>query len=955
MEKKYINQKLKMLVAILVTILSIQGVNATDIVGYSLLTGTAGAATSGVAINYPGLGRVLSTVGVTNKSYSNSGNTCSNWSSAAINENTPYGWVTNAFSTAGYIQTAVAGQINASTLGPKDLKAQYSLNGSVWIDVPNDPSYSDDNPLITTTGSPAPFKFRLPTACDNKSTVYFRLIQNSLVSQNGQTVVTGTNNTATLKSVVVQSELFGPPTSQASGISLISITPTTITVGCTRGGGNRRILKMNTTNNFTDPYDDYNPSANLNYSGGEQVVYNGSESTVTVIVPSSLNQYWFRYYDYNAMDALTRYCTLGPYDTNPKLCALPNIHTPTYDFGLIRATLGATVASNGNTDLIDMGVYWSTSPNVDASKIGVQHLTPGFGTFTVDTEVDRGSTIYFKGYAENESGVILSAESSFSNKPVFTGTGDWEMPGLWNTNEVPGELGDPTYGSIDDSPTINGNCTLTSSNNCTNLTINSGKVLSINTATTLNVVGTLTNNAGSSGLVVKSAENEPNATLVWSTGNPAGTVQMFSKAYYDTKYHWQYFGTPVTNASVGSVFSGNSFVRKYDETNHDPLGTNVGLWDLQSSGTTMLPVDGYEVGQTSATTYNFRGTLYHGNISKAIAYTPTADWAGNHILANPYTAAINIAQINFGLAEAAAYLYNTGSLAEWTANSGSSTPGINPGTYIAVPSVLAGTYGIPSQIPSMQGFLVKTSSATTISIPYASTVGNTVAQRAPSAKSNDKVATIIDVIGDQSSDRMWIFTEPNCTRTFNNGFDGRKMFASGSNTQIFAQETDGEYQINAIDDINNSSLGFQAGNSTSFKMQFTHQNTNSHYPSIYLVDLVANKTIDVSTSGSEYTFTADVSTVPVNRFKIVTSPTKVNNAAINSQLKVISTKEVISVQNQTQKVGNIKLYKLDGTLVLNAKFEANGITTLPVNLGTGVYVAKATIDLEELTQRIIIR
>ena len=100
------------------------------------------------------------------------------------------------------------------------------------------------------------------------------------------------------------------------------------------------------------------------------------------------------------------------------------------------------------------------------------------GVFTLDIPdgVDRRSTVYYKGYVTNESGTILTSEASFNNTPIFTGTGTWETPARWNVQEVPGANGDATYGSVDDSPIIRGNCTLGTSNSVTDLTIESGKL-----------------------------------------------------------------------------------------------------------------------------------------------------------------------------------------------------------------------------------------------------------------------------------------------------------------------------------------------------------------------------------------------------------------------------------------------------------------------------------------------
>ena len=153
---------------------------ATDIVGFSLLTGTAGAATSGVAINYPGMGRVMNINGITPSGYSSNGQTCYGWNSTVSDA-----WLTNGLSTIGYVSLAVVGQMKATTSGPRDFKAQYSFNGTSWTDVPDDPAFSDDNPLLVLTLNLADFRFRLPAICENKSSVYVRWLQNGTIAVGG--------------------------------------------------------------------------------------------------------------------------------------------------------------------------------------------------------------------------------------------------------------------------------------------------------------------------------------------------------------------------------------------------------------------------------------------------------------------------------------------------------------------------------------------------------------------------------------------------------------------------------------------------------------------------------------------------------------------------------------------------------------------------------------------------
>lgn len=78
---------------------------------------------------------------------------------------------------------------------------------------------------------------------------------------------------------------------------------------------------------------------------------------------------------------------------------------------------------------------------------------------------------------------------------------------------------------------------------------------------------------------------------------------------------------------------------------------------------------------------------------------------GMYIYANPYTAAIDIANFrneDFGAeTEHTIYIYNTGSLKDWT--TANNLTGSSPGQYIATPIQHANYPGIglPRYIPSM--------------------------------------------------------------------------------------------------------------------------------------------------------------------------------------------------------------------------------------------------------------
>jgi hypothetical protein len=929
-----------------------------QIVAYDL--GASSAATAGIAVNYPDQDRIMNTTGLTSSGYSSTnGQTCYGWNVVGTDA-----WVTSSFSTEGYINITGSFQMKGNTTyGPKDFKIQYSLDGSSWIDA------SDGN-TVTLTNELKTYNFSLPSDCENQSSLYVRWVLNSTLRLDGGTLKTSSGYNASLKGVSIAGDVFVAPSTQASNISIIAVTPKTIKINCTNGNGNNRIIMINTIDSFTDPVDDYYPTANTDYSSktGEQVIYNGSESQVTVTVSSTTDEFWFRVYDYNKMDDLTRYNVIEN-SSNPKQCQLETIHSPTAtDIRLTRATLGATITTPTSGTIAERGFFWSLTSPVDEKANMVNENTNEGGLFSIaDIDVDRGTTIYYKGYVTNGSGTNMSEEASFSNVPVFSGTGNWETASLWNVNEVPGENGENTYGSVEDNPIINGSCTLTADNNVTNLMINSGNKLTISPAVTMQVDGTLTNNAGVSGLLIKASSSEANGSLIYADGSDVqASVEMYSKASWNlskpsgSRYTWQYFGIPVQSLVCSSSFTG-AYVRKWAENVDDY--DNVWVKDnddniLQlSDNSEMTACTGYELVQENPKTYTFKGTLYHDDLDQTLPFTASAYFEGQTVLSNPYLAAMNIADLSFGPnTEATVYLYNTGTYNDWFSSDGETIPGSGPGTYTVSTPETAGVDGIPAQIPSMQGFLVKATASTgSVSYSYDDLLGNAVQLRTSEAKTTEKIYTRIDLIGNTFSDRMWLFTFDNCTNGFDNGYDGRKILGYSGASQIYGIDSTDIYQIDAVSNVNGTDIGFQPGDvDTSFVLQFKHFNLDQKYSSLYLADLVTNTITDISNDSSEYSFTATKSD-PINRFKIITSATGLNDINTSSFIDVIENKGDLTVFNKASFVCTFCLYNMSGQLIVTKQLPANSQAYINENLQKGVFVYKVTSAFNNASSKVIVK
>jgi len=459
---------------------------------------------------------------------------------------------------------------------------------------------------------------------------------------------------------------------------------------------------------------------------------------------------------------------------------------------------------------------------------------------------------------------------------------------------------------------------------------------------------------------------QQNGTLIFhnKTTSVYGTVEMYSKANITAllppdKYNWQYFGIPVHSIQAEPTFYG-SYVRRWEETG-DAISTH---WIELINASVLQKFLGYEICHPVAKVIIFQGQLVNSDFNSGkLAITATARFPGQHILANPYTAAINIKNIVFGAdAESTVYLYNTGTFGAWTSALGGF--GTNAGQYISIPQALAGQPLIPLEIPSMQAMLIRPNPLSVtfdnynISINYADVVmKNHDLQLAPSVPVNstsDIIVTMIDVKSKNHSDRVWLFSDPACTRGFDNGWDGQKMSGTALAPQLFAQETDGNYQIDAVADMNDTYLYFQAGQDLEDTLVFTHRNTGKQYAAVYLVDLVENKMTDITVSGTQYAFVAESTPAPVKRFKIVTLPVEKGDPDAQSQIKIFSSQETIFVQNFSNLDGECVIYDIAGLYIKKVPF-GPGVTAVYNGLIPGAYIATATAGSEKVSKRLIVR
>ncbi|MDR1585131.1 MAG: T9SS type A sorting domain-containing protein [Prevotellaceae bacterium] len=582
---------------------------------------------------------------------------------------------------------------------------------------------------------------------------------------------------------------------------------------------------------------------------------------------------------------------------------------------------------------------------MDAPSVGI---TTDFG----------GNTRHF-----NTMGAWETEEPEEINFWTGASSSNWSESSNWYTGQIPGDGDDVIF-----SGSAVNDLVLDQDRVIGNLTNLSGKKLEIPAGRSLTVNGSINTGGQSNRILLKTSTTGANASFIFpnETYPVYATVEMYSKAYiveenekpgYQTsEVRWQYFGIPFA-ALTGNALSG-AYVRYFDET-----ATSSGKqWKSLSGNAALYPFQGYEISQPSAKTYTFAGQLENDNFTEFLARTDAADEGnkGYHLLANPYTAAIDITKINFGTGmEETVYLFNTGNRNDWLTNGGANYDNL-PGQYLAIPKNLAGYTGQAS-IPSMQGFFVKviSGSLSTFSINYAAATGkNQHALRAPSHKNSDeKIYTTVTVESENYADRMWLFTEAECSDGFDNGWDGYKMTPAGSGCSLFAMQDDGYFQVNATNDVDGTELGFTAGSDTDYTLRFEHNNLQDAYQELYLLDNETGTLTGITENNSQYSFTASNTSSVDNRFTILTHNPITGSDALSAEnnVKLHYKDKILLVYNTGEDGGSLTLHDISGRLILERRFEANSISSIPLwDLQQGVYVVKTTCESQEGSNKKIV-
>ncbi len=367
-----------------------------------------------------------------------------------------------------------------------------------WTPVPNATGYvvfvyKRDIFVSQTTVSGQSASFQAITGLMSDSTYTFK------VRANGDGFVNYADSYLSAASAPFIILAITAPVIQTSNIAFTAIVNTGMTVNYNAGDGMKRIVKMNTSNSFTNPADGTDPTANSVYAGsGEQVVYNnnGNSVSITGLTPGTI--YWYRAYEYNGSGTLTKFLTttLSSNPNSQSSNTIPDAVTnAAINITSTGAILNGTVLANnaGTTVTFEYGL--TTSYGLSANA------TPNIVTGSTVTPVSAsvaglvvGNTYHFRVKAVNGGGTSYGNDRTFltgctipaTTSPI-TGTASvcqgvngvvYSVTPIWNADTYVWTLptgATITAGAGTNSITVNyslsavsGNITVKATNDCGN-------------------------------------------------------------------------------------------------------------------------------------------------------------------------------------------------------------------------------------------------------------------------------------------------------------------------------------------------------------------------------------------------------------------------------------------------------------------------------------------------------
>ncbi|MCK9423381.1 MAG: alpha-amylase family glycosyl hydrolase [Bacteroidales bacterium] len=460
--------------------------------------------------------------------------------------------------------------------------------------------------------------------------------------------------------------------------------------------------------------------------------------------------------------------------------------------------------------------------------------------------------------------------------------------------------------------------------------VNKAATLTINPGGALTVNDNLANEAGSTGLVIKSGTLTASGSLIHSNTGVQATAERYIGSYSGEAHGWHLLSSPVnsfTLAGSGFIVDPPADYDFYAWSEPDGLWLNQKIPGNNITG--FQNGMGYQVAYKDSDTKTFSGELNVGNIAiSGLTHTLTSSGKGWHLLGNPFPSALN-----------------------WDAGtwSRSSSIGAVPQVWDeADASYKTLTGGI---IPALNGFMVYTDAGDgSLTLPADARVHSSQQWY---KSTNDQDFRIVLAARDpdgNTAQQTIIRFAPEAMDGFDLAADS--WFLPGFAPEFYSVSGGQNYALNTLPSDDSEKvipLGFIKNNSSSFRIETIEQPIMGN---IWLTDL-KNNNIQNLHQNPIYSFTSEAGDEPI-RFMLRFSPVNVDETNDLPGIEIFPHGKVIQIINTTTSGLSIELFNLQGQRLMTRTLE-QGHCVLPVEAPAGLYIVRVTGVNGIITRKVLMK
>jgi hypothetical protein len=606
-----------------------------------------------------------------------------------------------------------------------------------------------------------------------------------------------------------------------------------------------------------------------------------------------------------------------------------------YSTGLVTGNTNVGGFLGFHNSLSPSNCFWDITTSGQAnSDGGVGKLTGEMklvGTFTDEIQFILYDAWDFIGNLNNDTGnnSDWNMDGTTNNGYPFlswqttawigTTSSNWLTPENWNTGSFPTTNDVVSISLATTNPVVVGGIAV-----CHGLTIASANSLTIMPNGMLTVSSIISNNAGTSGLVIQS-DATGTGSLLHNNIGVAATVDRYIPAadweIWDDG--WHFLSSPVvgqTTSAFHAPGAGNDFY-KWDEANNTWInrthlngGLNPEFEENFSVGR------GYLVAFDENVTKTFSGVL---NIDDQVTSVLTSDVEGWNLIGNPYPCALRWDEGHWNLG-------NVGGVAQiWSETAKD---------YVELFS--------NAPIPAMNGFMVYSTGSQTLTIPELARTHDATSWYKSEIDGSRIVLVAHDPVGG-SYKRNIIRQHPDATEGFDLVYDAYML--SGFAPQFYSMAESARLTVNTVQQINeltNLQMGFVKNNSNNFYIELAETIGGQ---TVYLTDFKTNQVHNFS--NGNYYFTSEDGDDP-SRFMLRFGATGMPEAPETNPLDIYVNQQTIFIRHPEPGL-SLTIYDLQGRQLSTHSFGMSE-KSVQINLPSGMYIVTAHTATNSYSIKIIV-